>query len=155
MSTRSPRAGHRPHSLGLSLVPLLLWAGLAPAQDLENAERHYDARAGLSRALTLDQSRSQASVPQSLSADVQELSALELDEITGAVRSLSSERGFLSAATPGLPMTIAMDFVSRNIAALGLETSDLEGYTVSNVVYSKVTGATRVYLQQRYQGIPV
>ena len=42
-------------------------------------------------------------MPQSLSADVQELSALELDEITGAVRSLSSERGFLSAATSGRP----------------------------------------------------
>ena len=86
---------------------------------------------------------------------MQELSALELDEVTGAVRSLASERGFLSAATPGEPMAIAMDFVRRNLAALGLEASDLEGYTVSNVVYSKVTGATHIYLQQRYQGIPV
>jgi extracellular elastinolytic metalloproteinase len=137
------------------LVPLLLWAGLAPAQDLDSDERHYDARAGSSRALSLEQLRSQASAPQSLSADVQELTALELDEVTGAVRSLSSERGYLSAATPGLPMTIAMDFVSRNLGALGLESSDLDGYTVSNVVYSKVTGATRVYLQQNYQGIPV
>src|SRR4029077_11676355 len=84
-----------------------------------------------------------------------ELSALELDEITGAVRSLSSERGFLSTATSGRPMTIALDFVRRNLAALCLEASDLEGYKVSNVVYSKVTGATRIYLQQQYQGIPV
>ena len=52
-------------------------------------------------------------------------------------------------------MTVAMDFVRRNLAALNLEASDLEGYTVSNVVHSKVTGATRIYLQQRYQGIPV
>jgi extracellular elastinolytic metalloproteinase len=94
-------------------------------------------------------------VPQSLSADVQELSALELDEVTGAVRALSSERGFLSAATQGLPLQIAVDFVSRNLAALGLEASDLDGYTISNVVYSKITGATHIYLQQRYQGIPV
>ena len=137
------------------LVPLLLWAGLASGQALDDGERHYDARAGLSRSLSVDQLRSQAQAPQSLSADVQELSALELDEITGAVRSLASERGFLSAATPGKPMTIAMDFVRRNLAALGLEASDLEGYTVSNVVYSKVTGATRIYLQQRHQGIPV
>ena len=93
--------------------------------------------------------------PQSLSADVQELSALELDEVTGAVRSLSSERGFLSAATSGQPMTLAMNFVRSNLAALGLEAADLEGYTVSSVVHSKVTGATHIYLQQRYRGIPV
>jgi extracellular elastinolytic metalloproteinase len=144
-------------STRLYLLPLLLWAGLASAQGLNSDERHYDARAGLSsaRALTLDQARAQALVPRSLSADVQELSALELDEVTGAVRSMSSERGFLSAAAKGLPMAIAMDFVRRNLAALNLEESDLEGYTVSNVVYSKVTGATRIYLQQRYQGIPV
>jgi len=143
------------HSPFPYIVPLLLWAGLAQAQLLEEPERHYDARAGLSRSLTADQLRSQAQVPQSLSADVHELSALELDEVTGAVRSLSSERGFLSAATPGQPMAIAMDFVRRNLAALGLEESDLEGYAVSNVVYSKVTGATRIYLQQQYKGIPV
>ena len=158
MSTRQSRAGQGPHSLRLSLLPLLLWAGLAPAQGIADAERHYDARAALGqqKALTtLEQQRSQAQVPQSLSADVQELSALEVDETTGAVRSLSSESGFLSAASPGKPMTIAVDFVRRNVAALGLEASDLEGYTVSDVVYSKITGATRIYLQQRYQGIPV
>jgi extracellular elastinolytic metalloproteinase len=155
MSTRQSRPGQGPHSLRLYLLPLLLWAGLAPAQGLTDGERHYDARAALSSARALDQSRSQTLTPPSLSADVQELSALELDEVTGAVRSLSSERGFLSAATAGLPMTIAMDFVRRNLAALNLEASDLEGYTVSNVVYSKVTGATHIYLQQRYQGIPV
>jgi extracellular elastinolytic metalloproteinase len=141
--------------LSFYLVPLLLWAGVAPAQGLDEGERHYDARAGLNSARAVEQSRSQALSLPGLSADVQELSALELDEVTGAVRSLASERGFLSAATKGLPMTIAMDFVRRNLAALGLEASDLEGYAISDVVYSKVTGATRIYLQQRYQGIPV
>ncbi|MES1263943.1 MAG: M36 family metallopeptidase, partial [Peristeroidobacter soli] len=46
-------------------------------------------------------------------------------------------------------------FVKRNLTALNLQPSDLEGYTVSNVVFSKITGATRIYLQQRYHGIPV
>ena len=141
--------------LSLCVLPLMLWAGLAPAASLDSSERHYDARAGLRSSLTLDQLRSQAQVPQGLAADVQELSALEVDEITGAVRSLSSERGFLSAAAPGKPMTVAMDFVRKNVAALGLEASDLDGYTISDVVYSKITGATHIYLQQRYQGIPV
>ncbi len=158
MSTRQSRAGQGSHSLRPYLLPLLLWAGLAPAQDIAEAERHYDARAALSQARALstaEQLRSQAQVPQSLSADVKELSALEVDAITGAVRSLSSERGFLSGAASAPPMAIAMDFVRRNLVALGLEESDLDGYTVSDVVYSKVTGATRIYLQQRYQGMPV
>jgi extracellular elastinolytic metalloproteinase len=142
-------------SKGLLFAPLLLWAGLAAAQGPADGERHYDARAAQPRALTLDQSRAPAQASQSLSADVQELTALEVDEITGAVRSLSSERGFLSMPASGQPMAIAMDFLQRNLAALGLEASDLEGYTVSNVVFSKVTGATRIYLQQRYQGVPV
>ena len=158
MSTRHSRAGQGPHSLRLCLLPLLLWAGLASAQGIVDGERHYDARAALGKSSALtapEQLRSQAQVPQSLSADVQELSALEVDAITGSVRSLSSESGFLGAASPGKPMTIAMDFVRRNLVALGLEASDLEGYAVSDVVYSKVTGATRIYLQQRYRGIPV
>ena len=138
----------------LYLFPLL-WAGLASAQ-VDDAERHYDARAAMSRTVVPgSRSLAQAAAPPGLSADVQELSAIEPDAITGSVRSLSSERGFLSVATPGKPMAIAMDFVKRNLAALNLEPGDLEGYTVSDMVYSRVTGATRIYLQQRYQGIPV
>jgi extracellular elastinolytic metalloproteinase len=157
MSRCHSRAGRNPRSPGLYLLPLVLWAGYAPAQDLTAGERHYDARAALSRTLAPDPSRalSQAQVPQSLSADVQELSALEVDEVTGAVRSLSNQRGFLSAPSSGTPMSIALDFVRRNLAALRLEAADIESYSVSDVVYSKVTGATRIYLQQRYQGIPV
>jgi len=143
----------RPHSPGFHLVPLLLLAGLSSARG-EDLQRHYDARAALGRAV-VPELRSQATAPSSLSADVQELSAMELDEVTGSVRSLSNARGFLSVATPGKPMDLAMDFVKRNLVALNLEPGDLEGYTVSNVVFSRVTGATRIYLQQRYQGIPV
>jgi len=157
MSTRLMRAGRNPQSLGLYLLPLMLWAGHAPAQDLTDGERHYDARTALSSPLAPDASRAQtqALVPPDVSADVQELSALEVDEITGAVRSLSNQRGFLSAPSSGKPMAIALDFVRRNLAALRLEASDIESYSVSDVVYSKVTGATRIYLQQRHQGIPV
>jgi extracellular elastinolytic metalloproteinase len=124
------------------------------AQEAPDLERHYDARLQQNAARALAQPRLQAQT-QALSADVQELSSLDLDETTGAVRSLSSERGFLSAAAPGKPMDIAMDFVRRNLAALNLQESDLAGYKVSNVVFSKVTGATRIYLQQQYKGIPV
>jgi len=139
--------------LGLILFASILWTGVAAAQGITDGERHYDARSQQG-ARAFGEARTQ-SPTQSLSADVQELSSLDLDEVTGSVRSLSSERGFLSAATPGNPMSIAMDFVRRNLAALNLEESDLADYVVSDVVFSKVTGATRIYLQQRYQGIPV
>src|SRR5262245_1014044 len=86
-------------SKGLLLAPLVLWAGLAAAQAPTDGERHYDARTAQPRALSLDSSRAQST--QSLSADVQELTSLEVDEITGAVRSLSSERGFLSMPASG------------------------------------------------------
>src|SRR5262245_64724115 len=156
MSTSQSRTGKGPHySLGLYLVPFLILAGAAPAQNSEDSTRHYDARAGLSSALTIDQLRSQGQAPPGMAANVQEQSALEVDEITGAVRSLSSDRGFLSGASAGKPMAIAMDFVRKNLAALNLDPSDLEGYSVSDVVFSKVSGATHIYLQQRYQGIPV
>src|SRR5262245_22535621 len=109
-------------SKGLYLLPFLLCAGLASAA-ADELERHYDARAAVTRTVVPDQLRSRVTVPQSLSADVQELSAMDLDEVTGSVRSLSSERGFLSVAAPGKPMDIAMDFVKRNLAALNLQPS--------------------------------
>ena len=60
MSTLQARARQGLHSVPLLLLPLLLWAGLAAAQNLAEGARHYDARAGLSRALTREQLRSQA-----------------------------------------------------------------------------------------------
>jgi hypothetical protein len=81
------RAGQGPLSPILYLLPLL-WAGLASAQG-DDPERHYDARAAISRtAAPAPRSQAQVQAPASLSADVQELSALDLDEITGAVRSV-------------------------------------------------------------------
>ena len=120
MSTRLSRASPGLRLRSLFLLPALLGAGLATAAGLTDEARHYDARAALAqgRALSVpDQLRSQSQTPPGLSADVQEFSAVEVDEVTGAVRSLSSQRGFLSAATPGKPMDIAMDFVRRNLAA--------------------------------------
>lgn len=114
-------------------------------------ERHFDARLELPRAA---QAQRPSPTLDALSANVQELS-IEADEITGAVRSLSSHRGYLTDPARGEPMSIAIDFVRRNVEALGLEAVDLTDYAVTNVVPSSVSGATRIYLQQRHRGIPV
>ena len=126
---------------------------IAPTQD---AERHFDARQDLNRSFTA--ARSAAAVqPQSiqgLTANIEEIT-VESNDTTGAVSALSSQRGYLTGKASGRPMDLAMDFVRKNVAALGLEAADLQGYAVSDVVYSRVTGATHIYLQQRYAGIPV
>lgn len=142
-----------------SLACGLSWLSLANAQEIsptQDAERHFDARQDLNRGFTA--SRSAAAVqPESilgLAANIEELT-VESNDATGAVSSLSSQRGYLTGKTGGRPMDLAMAFVRSNVAALGLEASDLQGYVVSDVVYSRVTGATRIYLQQRHAGIPV
>src|SRR5690606_32435753 len=91
---------------------------------------------------------------QGLTANVEELT-VESNETTGVVSTLSSQRGYLTGAALGQPMDLALAFVRSNVAALGLEPSDLQGYVVSDVVHSRVTGATHIYLQQRHAGIPV
>ncbi len=126
---------------------------ISPTQD---AERHFDARLDLNRGFTA--SRSAATVHpesiQGLVANVEELT-VESNETTGTVSSLSSQRGYLTAVAKGRPMDLALAFLHSNLTALGLEPSDLQGYVVSDVVYSRVTGATHIYLQQRHAGIPV
>jgi extracellular elastinolytic metalloproteinase len=117
-----------------------------------DGERHYDARTELAPAQGA--LRTAPGMRGQLSANVQELSA-EADSATGGVRSLSSHRGYLTEATSGEPTSLAMDFLRKNLTALGLENTDLNDYVVTDVVPSAVSGATRIFLQQRYRGIPV
>ena len=126
---------------------------ISPTQD---AERHFDARVDLNRSFSAARSAAavQPEAIQGLTADIEELT-VEANETTGAVSTLSSQRGYLTGAAPGKPMDLAMTFVRSNVAALGLEPADLQDYAVTDVVYSRVTGATHIYLQQRYAGIPV
>ncbi|HEY5761003.1 MAG TPA: hypothetical protein VIU34_34505, partial [Steroidobacter sp.] len=130
-------------------------AGAQETFPTQDAERHFDARLDLNRGFTA--SRSTAAIQpraiQGLVADVEELT-LESNDTTGAVSSLSSQRGYLTGIAKGRPMDLAMAFIRSNVAALGLEPADLQGYAVSDVVHSRVTGATHIYLQQRHAGIP-
>lgn len=149
-------------SLALAIT-FILSSGLASAQSGSareyDSERHFDARIEHNQSLRLQSQSLSKAVTQppsiaSLKANIQELT-VEMDESTGAVRSLANQTGFLTDTARGEPMAIAMSFVRKNVAALGLKAADLEGYEVTDVVKSSVTGATRIYLRQRYQGIPV
>ena len=138
----------------LSFAFALLWSSAAASQNAADAERHYDARVDYNAAFIASQRVLPAPTSKNFAANLEEAS-VEADAVSGAVSALTSQRGYLTDKASGTPMTIAMTFVRSNAAALGLEAADLQGYTVTDVVHSKVTGATHIYLQQRYRGIPV
>src|SRR5688572_6421647 len=148
-----------PRRSGTSLaatIAIVLTQSLAAAQSVSgDANRHYDARIELNQTLPQQRFvRPQLQTSQVLNANIEELT-IEPDSNSGVVRSLSNQGGFLTEASPGDARQLGLKFVRENLAALGLSASDLADYMVTDVVRSKVTGATRIYLQQRYQTIPV
>jgi extracellular elastinolytic metalloproteinase len=138
----------------LSCALALLWSSAAASQGVADTERHYDARIDYNAAFTASQRALPAQTNNAFAANLEEAS-VEADAATGAVSALTSQSGYLTEKASGTPMTLAMSFLRNNLTALGLEAADLQGYAVTDVVYSKITGATHVYLQQQYRGIPV
>lgn len=138
----------------LSCACALLWSSAAAAQGVADAERHYDARIDYNAAFIASQRVLPARTDQGFAANLEEAS-VEADSATGVVSALTSQSGYLTDKASGAPMSLAVNFVRTNAAALGLDAADVQGYAVTDVVYSKVTGATHIYLQQRYRGIPV
>ena len=138
----------------MSFACTLLWSAAAASQGVADAERHYDARVDYNAAFIASQRVLPAQPSKEFAANLEEAS-VDADAATGVVSALTSQSGYLTDKASAAPMTLAMNFVRNNVAALGLEAADLQGYAVTDVVYSKVTGTTHVYLQQRYRGIPV
>lgn len=145
----------RSDSLLIASIAFTLALSQASAQTIDGeANRHYDARLDLAPAAQQRFIRPQLQTSQVLNADIEELS-IEPDTVAGGVRSLSNQGGFLSGPAAGDPRALALRFIRENLAALGLNAADLDGYMVTDVVKSNVSGATRIYLQQRYRTIPV
>jgi extracellular elastinolytic metalloproteinase len=117
--------------------------------------RHYDARIEFNKGFSARRSLPTLQAAQTLARNVPDL-AVSYEETTGAVRSLSSNVGYLSEARPGNDaLALATEYARENLALLGLEESDFAGYEVTDSVFSKVTGATHVYLRQTFRGLPV
>jgi extracellular elastinolytic metalloproteinase len=147
----------------LFLAGLGLAAATEPPARLDAASaaaasgsRHYDARIDFNRGFVPPARRGETvQAVQSLTRVRRDV-AVTYDEATSAVRSLGSWMGDLTGPRPGLDaMTVAMDYVRESLTLLGLEESDLAGYEVTDSVYSELTGATHIYLRQRYRGLPV
>ncbi len=63
--------------------------------------------------------------------------------------------GFLSSPSSDAPMDIVVDFLNNNAADLGLASTDLQNYIVTDQYASGHNGVTHIYLQQTYDGLPV
>ena len=138
----------------LSFALALLWSSAAASQGVADAERHYDARIDYNAAFIASQRVLPAQTNKAFAANLEEASVEA--EPPPARSARSPARAAISPTRRAARrMTLAMNFVRSNLTALGLEAADLQGYAVTDVVYSKVTGATHIYLQQRYRGIPV
>jgi hypothetical protein len=53
------------------------------------------------------------------------------------------------------PLTVARTYIHSHLEEWGLAESDIADMTVSDRYTDKSSGITRIYFEQRYQGIPV
>ncbi|MEM7582055.1 MAG: M36 family metallopeptidase [Acidobacteriota bacterium] len=139
-------------------VLALLIAGVAAAgPGHEHENRNYDARIDFNKGLLVQKSLQHQAAIDELRTKMIDL-GVTFDDAMGTTRTLYNQTGYLTGAYKALgsdPMAAAMDYVSGNLAALGLSAEDIADYEVTDSVYSQVSGATHIYLRQLYQGIPV
>lgn len=79
----------------------------------------------------------------------------QMDELTGATRSLWNTGGYLTTADSRDAEAIAVDFVTANLTLLGLVPADIADLELTDRVYSSTSGVTHVYYRQRLGAIPV
>ena len=116
------------------------------------ANRDYDARARLNAGLKLDEPAARGRlVGRFASSDI----SATFDPATGVTRSLMSRTSFLTDARAGSPEAIAHDFVGAHAGVLGLSAQDVAGMELTDSVYSRSTGVTHLYYNQRHLGLPV
>ncbi len=152
------------HRLIRNLLTCSLLALALPAVSAQGAEakpdgavwgRHYDLR------LTLPAVDAPASDPAQSAAIARWRAGtpgllLDREARTGAVRSIANAGGYLSGPRPGSDSeALALAFLRQELDLLGLDPADLDDYEVTNVVPSRATGLTHLYLRQRHAGIPV
>ncbi|MFY2558411.1 M36 family metallopeptidase [Corallococcus terminator] len=119
-----------------------------------DGNRHFDARDAYNAQSRFSFSAAQQAHVETLRQSVPEL-LVEVDASNGLVRSLTNPVGALSGPSSGDPLAIGLDFVQKHHEALGLGLGDLAHLEVTDRVFSKVSGATHLYLRQTYRGLPV
>lgn len=149
---KTPRVWGASGSVLLGVTVLL--CPFTQASAFEGADHNYDARTKLPVAFAFP-SFAQLDAITDLQSQLKGTLLARLNNDTGATRSLSHATDFLTGPEVGGALDIGLAYVERNVGLLGLEASDLANYEITDVVFSKVSGATHIYLRQRYQGLPV
>jgi extracellular elastinolytic metalloproteinase len=117
--------------------------------------RHFDARIEFNQGFVAAEVAGSLEAAAVAAREVTDF-AVAHDETTGAVRSITNHVGYLTEARAGVDaFDVAREYVFDNLALLGLEAADLDDFEVTDRVFSRVTGATHIYLRQRYRGLPV
>ncbi|MCB1055201.1 MAG: M36 family metallopeptidase [Acidobacteria bacterium] len=153
----TPRgAGRRSGLSATALVALtLLVALLATPSSALAQQRNFDAREAAVRAVELIPSPSQEAALDDLRARIPNLE-VRIDPTTGAASTVSNRTGYLTEGdAEATPLAIGMGFVEAHLDLFGLAEADLNEYEVTDSVFSKVTGASHLYLRQELGGIPV
>lgn len=102
--------------------------------------------------------RSQAHVPVAAAVETLEtLAMLSGSPISSIARSdfLTNPNGNLTGPNGGTPTTIAQNYLQQHYADLGLTASDVTNLKITSQNHSTLSGATYIYYQQTYAGIPV
>lgn len=142
-------------STAMLVAPFVL-VGDASAQEQRRGPRtlaDYDRRATLQLqgSPRQPQLRAIAALREELDGSLLET----YDSTSGVTRSLFNPVGKLTPPNPGDPVDIAIGFARDHVDLLGLELGDLDEMRVCDVVDSRVSGATHVYLCQVYKGVDV
>lgn len=145
----------RPGTLLFAFAFGLATAAAAGAQATDPSEgRNFDARERLSQLAAeqpaLDQVRAIETLRDRLPGVV-----ATYDRRTGVTRTLRNREGYLTEPRAGDPTSIAVEFARGRSGLLGLDAADIAEHEVADVVPSRITGSTHVYLRQRYRGLPV
>ncbi len=135
-------------------VPAL---AVAPDPDHAVSHRGFDARIEWNQGFAeVTPSSLQVRALDGLRAELPEL-AVTFDRTTGVTRTIYNRAGYLTSGLEASsdPLETALEFATSRLPALGLTDADLEGFEVTDNVFTRVTGASHIYLRQTHRGLPV
>jgi len=121
----------------------------------QHDNRNFDARSAQGAFMQVQPGEAQRQAVDYFKTQVPSLTT-RFDQQTGVTRVLYNRGGYLSMPSDKFnALDLAVGFVNSNATLLGINSTDLQEYMVKDNVFSDVTGATHIYLQQVSGGLPV
>lgn len=153
------RSHARIAAVGIAAAVLTAGVALAFGPDPEagHEQGNYDARIAYNEGFAVSSVTSREQAVRALSAlGASPDLVVTVDPAFGTVRTLSNPTGYVTGPAPGQSaVSIFYGFMSSGYEALGLGRGDVAAYEVTDEVYSQATGATRIWVRQLHEGLPV